>query len=468
MLCALSATELLASYRRKTLSPVEVMQAVLDQVTALDTELNAFREVDTVAALDLAAESEDRWRRGQPCGPLDGVPVSIKDMIPTRGMATLFGSRSLPVDHLVDVDAPSVASLRSAGALIFGKTTTSEFGHKIVTDSPLTGITRNPWNLSKSCGGSSGGAGAALAAGMGPLALASDGGGSIRVPACWNGVFGLKPSFKRVPTIDAENFNELANIGPMTRTVEDAALMLNVISQHCSDDWQMAPSSWQDYRADLKRGITGLRVAFSPDLGLAKVEPEMAACAMNAAEVLETLGAHVDIVDVVPPLRGYMESRMHSIQWIARAAHQLQRTAPDLHRVLDPELVALAEMGENMPASTLVQALMARLELARGMHQFLRKYDLLVTPAFHRSPPDVPGLPTDMQTAPALTSWCNQTQQPAASVPCGFTSAGMPVGLQFVAARYRDALVLRACYAYEAARGPFPLAPIAESKGAKK
>lgn len=460
-LTELSAVELVLQYRRRALSPVEVTRAVLQQVERLNPKINALCELAPVEAVRKAVQSEERWRRGEPCGELDGVPVSVKDMIATRGMPTRFGSKTLPPDHLVEVDAPSVVALRSAGAIIFGKTTTSEFGNKIVTDSPLTGISRNPWSLRKSCGGSSGGAGAALAAGMGPLALASDGGGSIRVPACWNGVFGLKPSYKRVPTADAENFGDLSNVGPMARTVRDAALMLSVAAQPWPGDWQVHPYEEHDYLANLDRGIAGLRVAYSPDLGMAKVDPGIAACVAAAVGKLSELGARVEQVDEVPPLRGYMDKRIHSLHWIARAEYTVRHTPAELRSSMDPDLLAVAKLGEDLPASVLVDAMMARLELTRGMHRFLSDYDLLVTPAFHRPPPDVPGLPSDMQTAPPLTSWCNQTLQPAASIPCGFTPDGLPAGLQIVAARYRDDLVLRACFAYEAARGPFPLAPIA-------
>ncbi|HLO95037.1 MAG TPA: amidase family protein, partial [Burkholderiaceae bacterium] len=226
-LLEMSASELLLAYRGTALSPVEVMRAVLDQVRDLHPRINAFRIVDEEGAMRDAASSEQRWLRGMPCGPLDGVPVSVKDMVATRGMSTLFGSCTVPEDFLADVDAPCVELLRRAGAVIFGKTTTTEFGNKVVSDSPLTGLTRNPWNLSLSAGGSSSGAGAALAARMGPLAVGTDGGGSIRVPAAWNGVCGLKPSFKRVPTMEPYNVGELSNVGPMARCVQDLALMLN-------------------------------------------------------------------------------------------------------------------------------------------------------------------------------------------------------------------------------------------------
>ncbi len=460
----MTAAELVAAYSTGGLSPLEVLQAVLDHAHASQPDVNAFREIDVDGSLAAATASERRWRAGAPRGPLDGVPVSVKDMIATRGMATRFGSRTLPANHLIDVDAPAVAALREAGAIIFGKTTTSEFGHKIVTDSPLTGCTRNPWDRTLTSGGSSGGAGAALALGIGPLALGTDGGGSIRIPACWNGVFGFKPSFKRVPTAAGDDPTRLSNIGPMSRSVDDAALMLQVLCGARHDDWEIAPHAPLHWRDGLQDGVQGLRIAFSPDLGLTKVDDEIASSVAAAASVFEDLGAHVDIVDRPPPLHGYMSSRMHSIQWMCRVSHTVRAAAPHQRSEFDPDLLELADIAHCLPASALTDALQARHELAWGMHRFFHRYDLLLTPAFHRHPPPVPGLPADLRCAPPLTSWCNQTMQPAASIPCGRSAKGLPIGLQVVAQRYRDDLVLRACHAYEEARGRFPCAPLASAQ----
>lgn len=461
---SLSAHQLLSAYRERSLSPVDVLQAVFRQVEALNPKINAFCEMDVEGALQSAKASEARWHKGSPCGALDGVPVSIKDMIPTLGMSTRFGSRTLPEGHLRHVDAPSVAMLRNAGALIFGKTTTSEFGNKIVTDSPLTGSTRNPWDLRMSAGGSSGGAGAAIAAGMGPLALATDGGGSVRVPACWNGVFGLKPSFKRIPTGDVENVFELASLGPMSRTVRDAALAMNVVARPWAGDWQVHSGGQTDFLENLDAGVRGLKIAYSVDLGIVDVEPEIAAAVEEASRAFASLGAEVLRLDDLPPLQGYMQSNMHSLQWFARCDSIIRRTDASLRPLMDPDLLQMAEVGAQLRAGQLVDASRARLELTRGMHALLSDFDLLISPTFHRGPPTVPGLPDDLQSAPPLTSWCNQTQQPAATIPCGMTAAGLPIGLQVVAARFRDDLVLQACQAYETVRGPFPLAALAGIK----
>ncbi|HSA90126.1 MAG TPA: amidase family protein, partial [Burkholderiales bacterium] len=229
-LCALSAAELLDGFRKKTLSPVEVTRAVLKRIEALNPVFNAFNLVDPEEAISLAKASEARWKSGQPKGLLDGVPVSIKDLLLTKGWPTLRGSKTIDPKGPWNDDAPATARLREHGAVLLGKTTTPEFGWKGVTDSPLTGITRNPWNKEKTPGGSSGGAAAAVAAGMGPLAVGTDGGGSIRIPASFTGVFGIKPSFGRVPAWPLSPFGTVAHVGPMTRSVTDAALMLNALA----------------------------------------------------------------------------------------------------------------------------------------------------------------------------------------------------------------------------------------------
>src|SRR5215212_9864603 len=290
MLTNLSATALLEGYRKRTLSPVEVTAAILQRIEKVNPKINALNLVSE-HALDDAKASEARWHAGQPQGLLDGVPVSIKDIILTRGWPTLRGSKSVDRKGPWDDDAPVTARLREHGAVLLGKTTTPEFGWKGVTDSPLTGITRNPWNTAKTPGGSSGGAAAAVASGMGPLAVGTDGGGSIRIPCSFTGLFGIKPSFGRVPAWPLSPFGTVAHVGPMTRTVADAALMLNVIAQPDARDWHALPYDARDWRMGLDAGVAGLRIAYSPNLGYAKVDPEVAALVKKAVCLFEELGA---------------------------------------------------------------------------------------------------------------------------------------------------------------------------------
>ncbi|TMH60291.1 MAG: amidase, partial [Betaproteobacteria bacterium] len=289
-LCALSATALLDAYRKHELSPVEVTRAVLERIGKLNPVLNAFNLVSQ-RAMDDAKASEARWMSGQPKGLLDGVPVSIKDIILTKGWPTLRGSKTVDPKGPWNDDAPATARLREHGAVLLGKTTTPEFGWKGVTDSPLTGITRNPWDPKKTPGGSSGGAAAAVASGMGPLAVGTDGGGSIRIPCSFTGLFGLKASFGRVPAWPLSPFGTVAHVGPITRSVSDAALMLNVLALPDARDWHALPFDARDWRTGLDQGISELRIAYSPDLGYAKVDADVAALVRKALDVFTDLGA---------------------------------------------------------------------------------------------------------------------------------------------------------------------------------
>ncbi|SEA60320.1 amidase family protein [Paraburkholderia sartisoli] len=450
----LDASQLIAHFRQHTLSPVEVMCAVLDWVTKLDPVVNGLCGLDEEGALLAAHESERRWRRGTPCGLLDGVPVSVKDLVAVAGLPTRHGSwTSSPQRE--NADAPAVARLRESGAILFGKTTTSEFGNKIVTDCPLTGATRNPWDTRLSAGGSSGGSAVAVALGMGPLSLATDGGGSIRIPACWSGVVGFKPSFGLVPAGAAASWTALSTLGPIARNVRDAALMLGVMT-HDDVDRHSGAAGRPGYCAGLDDGVAGLRIAYCAVPAGVHVEPAIEACVRQAASTLEALGARVVESDV-PPLAGYYgDGRMHSIQWSVFFAQRVRHMAAADRTRLDPELKALADAGEQVDTATFADALLARHALTAAMATFFQRYDLLLTPTFHCGPPPVPGLPASLRAAPVLTAWCNQTGLPAASVPCGL-AGGLPTGVQIIGCHGSDALVLRAAQAYESARGAFPI-----------
>src|SRR6266851_5492808 len=301
----MTASALLDAYRRKTLSPVEATKAALSRLDRLEPKLNAFVLVDAEGALAAARESEARWARGTPKGLVDGVPTTIKDIVLTKGWPTLRGSLLSKRDQPWDEDAPAVARLREHGAVFLGKTTTPEFGWKALGDSPLTGITRNPWNLAHTPGGSSAGAAAALAAGIGALAIGTDGGGSIRIPAAFCGISGIKATFGRVPAYPASAMGLLSNVGPMARTVADAALMLSVLAGADVRDPYRLPRREQDYRDGrekdyrdgLSDGVKGLRIAVSRDLGYAKVDPEIAAAFDKAAATFRDLGAEVEVKD---------------------------------------------------------------------------------------------------------------------------------------------------------------------------
>jgi aspartyl-tRNA(Asn)/glutamyl-tRNA(Gln) amidotransferase subunit A len=454
----LSAVDLLDLYRSRRASPVEVVRAVFERIEVLDPVLNAFCFVAPDEALAVAAASEARWIKGEPTGPLDGVPVSIKDILLTKGWPTLRGSKTVdPTGPWTD-DAPAVARLRESGAVIVGKNTTPEFGWKGVTDSPLTGITRNPWNPSKTPGGSSGGGAAAVAAGMVPLTLGTDGGGSIRIPCAFTGLFGLKPAFGRVPAWPLSPFGTVAHIGPMTRTVRDAALLMNVISQPDSRDWFALPADARDFRNGLDEGVSGWRIAYSPALRHADVDPEVAAIVERAAKRYVDLGAHVEEVDLA--LDGADEIfRRH---WFSGAAYLLRQFTPAQKALMDPGLVDVADQGAKITMMELLDAVQRRGALGIEMNRFHEKYDLLLTPSLPLAAFEAGREVSDVMKEKRWTEWTpfsypfNLTQQPAASVPCGLTAAGLPVGLQIVGPRYDDWRVLRAARAFEMAQ-PFPM-----------
>ena len=466
----LDALQLLSHFRQRTLSPLEVMRAVLEKISRLNPVVNSVCALDEEVALSAARESERRWMRGAPRGMLDGVPVSVKDLIAVAGFPPRHGSKTsaAPSER---ADAPAVARLRSAGAILFGKTTTSEFGNKIVTDSPLAGATRNPWDPQRSSGGSSGGSAVAVALGMGPLSLATDGGGSIRIPACWSGVVGFKPSYGLVPVGAAAPWPALSTLGPIARSTRDAACMLRAMTQEGADgqaaigvqigaEAQPSVEASVNYCASLGEGVAGLRIAYCPAPAGAHVAPLIEACVRQAASLLEALGAHVCESEVTPLFEHYGDGRMHSVQWQVFFAQRVRQMEAVKRSLLDPDLLALANAGERVTTAMLADALAARHALTAAMQAFFGQFDLLLMPAFHCGPPPVPGLPADLRTAPVLTAWCNQTGFPAVSVPCGFFE-GMPTGLQIIGPRGADALVLRAAHAYEVARGPYPLSPMA-------
>ncbi len=453
----LSAGELLELYRRRQLSPVEATEAALGRIECHNDALNAFCLVDAPFALEAARASEHRWARGEPCGLLDGVPTSIKDLILTRGWPTLRGSRAVDPAQAWEVDAPCTARLRAHGAVLIGKTTTPEFGWKGVTDSPLTGITRNPWDASLTSGGSSGGSAVAVATGMGPLAVGSDGGGSIRIPCGFTGVFGLKPSFGRVPSAPPSPFGTLTQVGPMSRGVADAALMLNVLSEPDPRDWHALPPDRRDYRVGIEDGVRSLRIAYSPTLGYAQVEGEVAEIVHRAAGVFESLGARVEIAD---PGFASPEATF-ACHWFAGAANLVRLLEPAQLERCDPGFIELAELGARIPLLEYLSATGERAALGQAMNEFHTHHDLLLTPTLpipaFRAGLDRP----EYHDPEQWIDWSpfsypfNLTGQPAASVPCGLTSAGLPVGLQIVGPLHDDALVLRACRAFEAAC-PFP------------
>ncbi|HIK18020.1 MAG TPA: amidase [Leptolyngbyaceae cyanobacterium M33_DOE_097] len=464
-LAYMSAIELIEHYRDRSLSPVEVARYLLDRIEQYNPIINAFRLVDEATTLAMAQASEQRWSQGEPWGLLDGVPISIKDLVTTKGWSTLRGSKAIDPNQAWSVDAPVVARLREHGAVFIGKTNTPESGHKVVTQSPLTGITRNPWNLDKTPGGSSGGAAAALASGIGSLAVGTDGAGSIRIPAAFCNVFGLKPTWGRVPVYPVSTFGRMSTIGPMARTVSDAALMYTVITQPDDRDCFALPYDKRDYLQDIDKGVRGLRIAFSPNLGQpCAVDPEISQLVEQAAQAFEQLGAEVEVVHINWE---FDLLEMFLPIWYANYANFLQLYQPEQIQLMDSALLAIAAAGQRLSLLDYFTAMNQKGIICAQVQELFHRYDLLITPtmpipAFDAGLLRPQDFVDDWSWVP-FTYLFNLTEQPAASIPCGFISDGLPVGLQIAGPLYSDALILQASYAFERAYPLFEQHPPIES-----
>lgn len=451
-----TVTELTAAYADGTLSPVEATQAALDRLHETNMHINAFTTVMDDWALQQAAESEKRWRAGNPHSAIDGVPTTIKDNVPIAGWPTRKGSLTTP-DGPSPENGPGVDRLLEAGAVLFAKTTLPDNACKGVTDSPLTGITRNPWNLDVTPGGSSGGAAAALAAGIGTLALGSDGAGSIRIPCAFSGLAGIKQTYGRVAALPGSPFEGMSHQGPMARTVADVGLMLQVLAQPDYRDGTSWPGG-SPYNADAETGwLAGLRVALTPDFGLPyPIHDDVRAAVIAAGEVLSGLGA--DVSEAAPDLSGAMDAL--ATLWHAGIAKVYDSVDEDKRELFDPALVEMAQRGREISAVDYVRAASYKAELGEQLGRFHTEYDVLVGPtvpivafrAGELTPPSEGG--DDWRVWSPYCAAFNMTQQPAASVPCGLSN-GLPIGLQIIGRRHDDDLVLQVAAAYEQQAGGF-------------
>ncbi|MEU5687464.1 amidase [Streptomyces venezuelae] len=449
-LADLTAVQLVDGYRKGEFSPVDATRAALRRAEESQPRVNAFVRITADSALSQAEASAERWRRGAPQGLVDGVPVSVKDLLLQRGEPTLRGSLTVRPEGKWNEDAPSVARLREHGAVFIGRTTTPEFGWKGVTDGPQSGITRNPHDPSRTSGGSSGGSAAAVALGAAPLSLGTDGGGSVRIPAAFCGIFALKPTYGRVPLYPASPFGTLAHVGPMTRDAADAALMMEVISGPDDRDWSQLGPVAGSFRAGLDGGVRGLRVAYSPSLGgQVAVRPAVAAAVRRAVESLAAQGAYVEEAD--PDFSDPVEA-FHTL-WFSGAARVVQHLAPAQRELLDPGLREVCGQGARYSALDYLAAVDIRMALGRRMGHFHSTYDLLVTPTLPITAFEAGVEVPKGSGHRRWTGWTpftypfNLTQQPAATIPCGADDDGLPIGVQVVAARHADAVVLRAAQA---------------------
>ncbi len=448
----MTALELKDLLARGSISPVELVADTLARQEALEPRINAFVTATPEVAL-AAARAQERAIAAGEGGAIAGLPVSVKDLVAMAGVPLTFGSRPF-ADNVADADAPAVERIREAGGCIVGKTTTSEFGCKAVCDSPLTGITRNPWDLERTPGGSSGGAGASVAAGLTPFALGTDGGGSVRIPSALCGLFGIKAQFGRVPVFPVSAAPTLSHVGSMARTVRDAALLLGVMAGHDRRDAFGVAGPTPDFLAACDAGADGMRIAWSPTFGYAAPEPEVAALCEAAARRFEALGCTVELVE---DALGADPVEIWMAEFYGGIGTKLKDLMAERPEELDPAVVATLGAGLDRSMVAYFEQLFARYEFRERMRQLFERYDLLLSPtlpcaAFAAGHDTPPGL-----GARNIVSWVyytypfNLTGQPAASIPAGFTEAGLPVGLQMVAGINREADILRAAAAYEEA-----------------
>lgn len=454
-LCFTPATELARLIRAKSVSPVEIVRAAIARAEALNPRLNAICTPTFDAATELARRAESAVMRGERLGLLHGIPTTIKDVAFTRGVRTMSGSR-LYQSRIPDVDHVHVERLRAAGAIMLGKTTTSELGWKGNGDSPVTGITHNPWKHGRNAGGSSAGAAVCTAAGIGPVHQGSDGAGSVRMPAAFCGVFGMKPSYGRIPYWPMPNNGAISHIGPLARTVADGALMLQALAGPDDRDVSSLEAVPDDYIGRLDEGIAGLRVAYSSDLGYLPVDGEVAESVRRAVAAFGELGCEVEEVDPGWGDPIAMEHVLFTGTFAGMIGHQVD----EWQDRLDPGLVALTRHGLRYSAADFCRAMGERLQYYDKVHAFFQRYDLLLTPSLSVAAFDATKLipahweqhPWDWLRWAGFSYPFNLTWLPTATCPCGFTPDGLPVGLQIVAGRFHDLRVLQAARAFELAR----------------
>ena len=453
-----SAVDLARAIAGRRVSPVEAAEAALKRIEETEPQLNAFVQVDAEGALASARRAQEEIASGKQIGPLHGVPVSVKDLIDVRGLKATYGSLTLK-DAIAEADAPSVERLRAAGAIIIGKTTTSEFGYRGYTKSLAHGNTKNPWNLGRTPGGSSGGAVASVAAGVTSLALGTDGGGSIRAPSSLTGTVGIKANFARIPVWPASATPTLAHVGPIARSVDDAALLLSVCAgPDPRDTCSLMALMGEEAPANVK----DLRVAFSPTLGYARVEPEVASAVSAAVAKLGRVFHSVDLVDKVCEDEG----EILAAEFIGGCSARLGDVVDSAPHLIDPPLHAAIVAFRATSTDRYTRLLRRRLQHRETLRRFFERYDLLLTPTTPCTAWDIErGLPPGHENAIVWSYFTypfNLTGQPAGSLPCGLSSERLPIGLQIIAPVGGEVRLVSAMRAAEIALGkpcPLPIDP---------
>lgn len=462
----MSAADMAAAIKQKKVSPVEIVSALLARIETVNHQIKAYVTVTGESALRAAKKAEAAVMKSDPLGPLHGVPVSLKDLIFTRDVRTTMGSKLL-AEFIPQDDSVSIARLTGAGAILLGKTNTSEFGGYTATENELFGITRNPWRLSRTSGGSSGGSAAAVAAGLGPLSIGSDGGGSIRIPAGFCGVFGLKPQFGRIPSYPPRSISgSFTQEGPITRTVKDAAIMLDVLAGAHWGDRRSLPKPATRFVKATQSNVNGLKAAWSSDLGYAAVSGEVLAICEESLRAFSELGARVeaarlDLAGFEPVYQAIMAVESEKSAYLKAC---IQACATPGASDYEPPLpiAARRELRKELTLNDHIRAISGRQRLSLVVGEFFERYDLLITPtmgvtAWKAGLPQpyveqVDGKPLDTFGRTVLTYPFNVTGHPAASIPVGRTKEGLPVSLQLVGGYHDEFTVFKAATAFERIR----------------
>ncbi|MDQ0221406.1 amidase [Peribacillus cavernae] len=454
-LAYMSAIDLRKAILDREISSIELVKSSLNRLDELEPKLNAFVSVDYEGALKQAKEADEELANGKELGPLHGLPISIKDLIDVKDLKTTFGSRTM-VNNVAKTDAPSVERIRKAGACIIGKTTTTEFGCKAGGgDSPVTGVTRNAWDLEKTTGGSSAGAATSTAAGITPFSLGTDGGGSIRIPSSYCGLFGIKAQFGRVPIYPVSATPTLAHVGPLARTVKDAALLLSIISGFDSRDPYSVSENVPDFVAACEQPINGLKIAWSPTLGYARPNKEVVDATNQAIKTFENMGCHIELVD-----RLFEEDPIDlwTSEFYAGVGTKLKSALENSRDLLDPAVADILDLARNQTIEDYYRKVIKRFQFRENVRETFNHFDIIMSPTLP-VPPFGAGenVPAELSDR-SIVSWVyytypfNLSGNPAASIPCGFTSEGLPIGLQIISNTNREVDIFKLASAFEKER----------------
>ncbi|MHA2392541.1 MAG: amidase [Promethearchaeota archaeon] len=454
-ICFMSVWEMKDKITNQELTSQEITEIIIERIEKINPVVNAYCTPTFDLAREMAKNADGKVKRNENVPLLNGIPTSIKDLMPVKGVRTTFGSKIFE-HNIPEEDALAVTRLKDAGCVILGKTNTPEFGFKGVTDNLIFGVTRNPWDLEKTSGGSSGGAAVSVACGMGPLAQGSDGGGSIRHPACFCGVYGLKPSFGRVPLYPKTSHSgqTLSVVGPITRYVSDAALMLDAMKGPFEGDQHSLPDDQVKYSDHINEKPNKLKLGYTLNLGFAKViDKEVEKAVVNSIHKFESLGWEVEKAF----FKEFDPSIAFSTMWLIMFGYEMEAYLDEWKDNLDPSLVTWVEAGLRFPASGLPNAMKTRSQFYQSIYDTFKNYDILLTPstavpAFDSGvayPSQINGVNVSPTAWQAFTFPFNFTGHPAATVPCGWTTSNLPVGLQIVGKRFQELLVLQVSKAFE-------------------